>query len=161
MWLVIYLDNFSIKYTSADYKLILVSRSVQYNLKLSSRETLQIPSKFLLNQQLYPGLGTPFQTWLDLDSSTDVEGSPGTGMTTLQSLEAGWQMLMYQHLYNLSTRPNAWESVVGLNLPFPINGIMGSLVKQLDVKVCSAMIISINSQMVAVCSGNYQWSCCS
>jgi hypothetical protein len=62
------------------------------------------------------------------------------------------------HLYNLSTRPNAWESVVGLSLPYAIYGIMGSLVKQLDVKVCSAMIISISSQMVAVCSGNYEWS---
>ncbi len=62
------------------------------------------------------------------------------------------------HFYNLSTRPNAWESVVGLSLPFPINGIMGSLVKQLDVNVCSAMLISISSQMVAVCSGNYEWS---
>jgi hypothetical protein len=39
--------------------------------------------KSLLNQQFSLGLGNPFQTWLDLDSSTDVEGSPGTGMTTL------------------------------------------------------------------------------
>jgi hypothetical protein len=48
--------------------------------------------KSLLNdnkQQFSSELGNPFQTWLVLDSSTDVEGSPGTGMTTLQSSEAG------------------------------------------------------------------------
>ncbi len=60
--------------------------------------------------------------------------------------------------YNLSTRPNAWESVAGLSFQFPLAGIMGYLVRQFDVNVCSAMFISIDTKLVTVCTGNYEWS---
>jgi hypothetical protein len=60
--------------------------------------------------------------------------------------------------YDLTTRPGAWESVAGLAFTMPLQVITGSLVKQFDVDVCSAMFISTNPKAVTVCSGNYTWS---
>jgi hypothetical protein len=62
-------------------------------------------------------------------------------------------------LYDLSAKPNTWESIPGLILLSPLSGICGSLVKQFDENGCSAMFISIWETKVMVCNdGNYTWS---
>ena len=78
--------------TSNLFSLTITFTSVNFYTKHSENFQVVKRYKSLLHdnkQQFSLGLGNPFQTWLVLASSTDVEGSPETGTTTLQSLEAG------------------------------------------------------------------------
>ena len=60
--------------------------------------------------------------------------------------------------YDLTLRPNSWESITNLSLGTAFNFIMGSVVTSFDIGYCDAMIQSSENGLMLICSGNYTWT---
>ena len=60
--------------------------------------------------------------------------------------------------YDLTLRPNSWESVPLLILPLKMERLLGYQILAFDVNFCDAMMFSSVVDKMLICSGNYNWT---
>jgi hypothetical protein len=59
--------------------------------------------------------------------------------------------------YDLTTRPNSWETIAGTRLPQTTSKIFGWKILKFDVAICEVFLINWQGTGFT-CTGNYSWT---